>query len=76
MSDDTLAKQFHDICLDRYKRGEVSYKMVVNSFAVMDEDNRRMFLGLGKDSVNRRPGQSLGQADASLFNATDGRKNL
>merc|ERR1712176_1278441 len=39
----------------RYARGEVSYKMVVNSFAVMDEDNRRMFLGLGKDSIYRRP---------------------
>ncbi|KAL5252517.1 hypothetical protein ACHWQZ_G015333 [Mnemiopsis leidyi] len=57
----------------RFRRGEVSYKMVVNSFVVMDEDNRKMFLGLGKDSVKRRPGLTQGQVDTSLFNATEDR---
>ena len=67
----------------RYALGEVSYKMVVNSFAVMDEANRRMFLGLGQDSVNPRPvfgvGTSRSQMEGrerGLFNATVGRKLL
>ena len=60
----------------RFRRGEVSYKMVVNSFVVMDEDNRKMFLGLGKDSVKRRPGLTQGQVDTSLFNATEDRSEL
>ena len=61
----------------RYARGEVSYKMVVNSFAVMDEDNRRMFLGLGRDSLNANPGYGLGSSkfqsgvqEGGLFNVS------
>lgn len=65
----------------KYARGEVSYKMVVNSFAVMDEDNRRIFLGLGKDTIDPKPTLrrgmgssrvSAGEFDGGLFNTSSG----
>jgi len=56
----------------RYDRGEESYKMVVNSFAVMDDANRRMYLGAGRDSIDPSPALGMGFSSyqSGLFNAS------